>query len=66
MPVRLGVVILGKGAAIPCEPRLDSHRHIDSERDRTTRVAHWLLRAIVQVGLASFALLLEPFMKYAG
>ncbi len=28
VPVRLGVAILGKGAAIACEPRLDSHRHI--------------------------------------
>ncbi len=48
VPVRLGVALLGKGAAIPCEPRLDSHQHIDSERYRTVRVAHWLLRAIVQ------------------
>ncbi|MDA3933857.1 MAG: hypothetical protein PF630_05965, partial [Gammaproteobacteria bacterium] len=48
VPVRLGVAFLGKGAAIACKPRLDSHRHIGSERYRTVRVTHWLLRAIVR------------------
>ena len=37
---RLGVAFLGKGAAIPCETRLDSHRHSGSECYRINRVAH--------------------------
>jgi len=40
VPARLGVAFLGKGAAIPCETRLDSHRHSGSERYLISRMAH--------------------------
>jgi hypothetical protein len=55
--------LLGKGAAIACEPRLDLPWHIGSDRYRTTCVAHQASAGDRPTCLASFALLLEPFMK---
>jgi len=37
---RLGVAFFGKGAAIPCKTRLDSHRQSGSERYLSNRMAH--------------------------
>jgi len=36
----VGVAFLGKRAAIPCESRLDSHRHSGAERYLIKRMVH--------------------------